>query len=176
MLANSNGGSNGAGSSHSNSAGSGSSNRLNGSGSGSSNGHAQGGGANRPRDPRVAGASPRRFALLAGNASQAVVLNMEPYAYDAVDGSTLMNVTAAINADGEHTAIRLAFPAFASSLYWDPSLALTDAVSAGYSSAELAALNITLAAAPAKNGGATRAGVASAASLLGAALLAAALT
>lgn len=90
------------------------------------------------RDDRVKGFRTDRFALITDKASgQAATLDLETYAYDKVDGSTLYNVTSTMLQQGGDTVVRLTFPSF-TSIYYDPTLDTgVNATTVGYSTSDL---------------------------------------
>jgi hypothetical protein len=62
------------------------------------------------------------------------MLDFEAFAYDAIDGTELYNVTTDVMEHGPHLMITLGFPSFAS-IYYDPTVAAdVDSAVAGYAS------------------------------------------
>uniref|UniRef100_A0A383VAQ8 Uncharacterized protein n=1 Tax=Tetradesmus obliquus TaxID=3088 RepID=A0A383VAQ8_TETOB len=85
-----------------------------------------------PRDPRVVDKPRKQVAMLTGKPGKAAMLDFEAYAYDAVDGSQLLNVTTSVMEHGSHLMVTLGFPYF-TSIYYDPTVATNvDSTVAGY--------------------------------------------
>jgi hypothetical protein len=60
------------------------------------------------------------------------MLDFEAFAYDAIDGTQLFNVTTDVMEHGPHVTVTLGFPYF-TSMYYDPTVAAdVDSAVAGY--------------------------------------------
>eukprot|EP00775_Hariotina_reticulata_P005828 gene5828-6069_t len=91
-----------------------------------------------PRDPRVADKPRHKFALLASNHSAtAVSFSMLPYAYDAENGTQLLNVSVGSFESDDLVVFKLSFPSFQHSLLYDPTAQLLPALDAGFTSGEM---------------------------------------